>query len=379
MTDIVYVDDDPDDFLAQAAYEQRKRIEKILFDKADLARGLESAATAFVWVFDFFLISSSSGGVDENGLSLIQKWKAMPGGRPTTVLVSNNLEKAIGEPPGPLPRRHVIAQRHGVEWIGDKSGDKAKETIRQIIELADAAATVAKTLKPFTAVEHNFGSYEAERLCFEVLGAPRGTDWANSAQRQIDRARPPREVPTASEGATARSIIGWLLAHVLPYASFLLTDAQSAIRLEVTPATFRVMAKAVTGKKRRAGHRKTFADCQYQGPLATFLGRRWWRAAIDDLAWQLSQDQLGFRPALEKLAGEAKIRWLDQPEPVLVADADLIETDDVADAKDCVRVTDEDFPANVDPVWVRIVSAREDKQLAAKVVYEDRDLLSLAE
>lgn len=114
-------------------------------------------------------------------------------------------------------------------------------------------------------------------------------------------------------------------------------------------------------------------------PLANFIGRRWWRAAIDDLAWQLSQDDEGFRRAFEKFAGATTISWLEQAEPVLLSDADLVETLEIADAKACVRVADEDFPANVDPAWALITSARQDKLLAAKVVYEDRELLKASE
>lgn len=75
------------------------------------------------------------------------------------------------------------------------------------------------------------------------------------------------------------------------------------------------------------------------------------------------------------MAGATAIEWLLQSEPVLLSDANLVETDEVVEARECVRVTDEDFPANVDAAWVRIEAAREDRQLEAKVVYEDRDLL----
>jgi hypothetical protein len=65
-------------------------------------------------------------------------------------------------------------------------------------------------------------------------------------------------------------------------------------------------------------------------------------------------------------------------EPVLVSDADLVETGEVAHAQECVRITDEDFPANVEPAWVRIADVRENRDLAAKVIFEDRDLVEMA-
>ncbi|TCS09300.1 hypothetical protein EV281_1011181 [Rhizobium sp. BK418] len=193
--------------------------------------------------------------------------------------------------------------------------------------------------------------------------------------RHIDRARPPREVSTPSDTLKAQVVIGWLLAHVLPYPSFLLTDRQAALRLQITPDSFRKLVETVGTDGNGGAHQGKLLASRYEGPLSRFLGPRWWRAGIDDLAWHLSQDAAGFQAALEALAGTGAIKWLEQSEPVLVSDADLIETDEIAEAKDCVRVTDEDFPAGIDPAWVRIDEARSDKKLAAKVIYEDRELL----
>jgi hypothetical protein len=67
---------------------------------------------------------------------------------------------------------------------------------------------------------------------------------------------------------------------------------------------------------------------------------------------------------------------LGQREPVIVSDADLVETSEIAETSDCVRAQDDDFPPDVDPAWVRIDLAREDARLAAKVVFDDRELLA---
>jgi hypothetical protein len=372
MADVVYVDDEPDAFMAKATPEQRARIQELTYIRDKGTESLAAPAEALVWLFDFFLVDAAPGNsFDENGLSLFQKWKVTAGGRPTTIVVSSDLEKAVGEPLGPVERHHVIAQRHGVEWIGDKS----EETLQRVVALADAAAVISADLKPSTDKE-TFGTYELDRMIFDVLRAPRDADWVHSAQRQIDRARPPREVPANSQAATARTIVGWMLAHVLPYPSFLLSDAQAALRLQIAPASFQAIADATHDAEGKEHSLNAFAPCQYTGPLSTFLGRRWWRAAIDDIAWQFSQDGEGFRPAFEKFAGGKVVKWLDQSEPVLLFDANLVETEEVAEASDCVRVTDEDFPANVDPAWVLIDAVRRDRLLAAKVVYEDRDILS---
>jgi hypothetical protein len=374
MADIVYVDDDPFGFMSLLRSDEQGRLQEFEFGESFPAlEALEAAKTAKVWLFDFFLVADRQASTDdENGLSFFQKWKReAAGARPTTVLLSSQLEQAIGEPIGKIERRHAIAQRHGVEWIGEKD----ENTLRQVIELADAALLIGGSLNAIQAKTLNFGTYNLEQLCYEVLRAPRDAEWASSAQRQIDRARPPREVPIATEAATARAIIGWLISHVLPYPSFLLTDAQAALRLQMTPAGFVSLSDYVDDADGNE-HRARLAACRYTGPLDRFLGRRWWRAGVDDLAWRLSEAEGGFAAGFEALMGNFAVERLDDfDEPVLVSDADLIETSEIADARDCVRVTDEDFPANVEPAWVRIADVRENRQLAAKVIFEDRDLV----
>lgn len=369
---IVYIDDSPSEFMALADSGTAAIAEFTFQDDDPNEKAFTAARTANVWLFDFFLVADPH---DENGLSLFQKWKATIGGRPTTVVVSSDVEKAVGEPLGPIERHHVIAQKHGVEWIGDKT----KDTLNRVIELSDATDFIAKNLDLTPIEGRPLGTYDSEQLCLGVLGVPKDADWANSAMRQIDRARPPREVSTSSGPATAHSIIGWLLAHVLPYPSFLLTDAQAALRLKIQPATFRSIVAEYEGNEGGAAQRGTIETCKYLGPLRDFLGRRWWRAAIDDFAWHLSQDPDGYRAALGKLASKTSIDWLEHSEPVLISNSYLVETDEIAEAKDCVRVTDEDFPANVDAAWILISSAQEDRQLMAKVIYEDRDVLSPGE
>lgn len=375
MPDIVYIDDKPEDFMAVAEGEQKSKIQPFSYEENENPEEAFAAAKrAHVWLFDFFLFANRrSEANDENGLSLFQKWRAaVGGGRPTTVLISSALESAVKEPLGPVERHHVVAQARGVEWIGDKSG----ETLRRLLELADGVNLIAEALQPTGEDGKKFGTYELEQLCVDVLGVPREAEWAHSAQRHVDRARPPREVPIESPAATARVIIGWLISHVLPYPSFLLTDAQAALRLQIMPDSFRSLADAAKVDEQ---HRATLTACRYTGPLAEFLGRRWWRAGIDDLAWQLSEAEGGFSAALETLAGDVPVERLDGlDEPVLVSDADLVETSEVAEARECVRITDEDFPANVEPAWVRIADVRENRDLAAKVIFEDRDLVEMA-
>lgn len=375
MPDIVYVDNDPDSFTHLIPELEENRVGTFIYSEEYPAEdALEPAKEAKVWLFDFFLVEPAHAqSKDENGLSLFQKWQAaVVEGRPTTVLISSALESAVKEPLGPVERHHVVAQRRGVEWIGDKS----IETWRRVVQLADGATVIGDALKPAQEEGKPLGTYELEQLCYDVLQVPKDAAWGNSAQRQVDRARPPREIPLAP-AATARALLGWLISHVLPYPSYLLTDAQAALRLQVAPESLRAIVDSDDADS--ASARELLDPSMYRGPLADFLGRRWWRAGVDDLVWNLSETEDGYRAAMEARAGKAVLIWLDHSEPVLVSTDDLVETEEVAEANDCVRVTDEDFPANVDPAWVRIDAARENRELRAKVVFEDRELLSADE
>lgn len=372
MPDIVYVDNEPNELVQKATLEQKARIRPFVFDKSNPEENeaaFAAASDASLLLFDFFLLDEQVPSENsENGLSLFNKWRSViSADRPVTVLVSSDLEKAIGEPIGPVERHHVLAQRLGVEWIGDKSDQAIADTIARVIALADASIAIRQVLE---AVEGNDSGDSAplhvERICFDVLGASKDARWANSAQRQVDRARPPRiETPSAGFGA-ARPIVAWLVGHALPYPSFLISDAQAAVRLGLTPASFRSLVEAKA---------EAFGLVCYDGPLRSFLKRRWWRAGIDDLVWKESQGPEPYRERLQNFAGAIQLDWLEMADPVVVADDRLVETEDIADASQCVRATDEDFPSNVDPAWVSLEEAKGDRILAAKVIFDDRPLL----
>lgn len=362
MPGIVYVDDKPEEFTGQLPKDVRDRFVNFTFENGEVGReAFEAAKSAHVWLFDFFLVEQNPAIEDENGLSLFQKWRAAMGdGRPTTVVVSNDLQKALGQDPGPIARRHVIAQRIGVEWIGDKSRD----TVERILQLEDAANGIAKSSKALEGQNSGDLVFDLASFCLDVLKVPAEASWANSAQRQVDRARPPRI--GSGGGGVVRVTVGWLLAHVLPYPSFLLTDAEAALRLGVTPASVEKLERNDAGP---------LGAAVYKGPLCDFLGRRWWRAGIDRLAFDATGTEASYEEALAKATGSTDWEHLTLTEPVLLSNADLVETNEVAEASECVRVVDEDFPADVEPAWVRINEAKADRQLAAKVIFEDRDVL----
>jgi hypothetical protein len=364
---IVYVDDDYDTLLSLLEHSERN-----LFVAAspDDERTLESlfskAKDADLWLFDFFLEpeAPSTGSQNElnilreNGLSIFQKWRhAVQDARPFTALISSDLEKAVGQSPR-FERRHILAERIGVEWVADKTG----ADLRQIIALYNAARELRLQCDQWQE-----GTPYLRFLATEVLKLPH-CGWSRSAERQIDRARPPLSSHMPSSYAKAREILSWLLAKVLPYASFLLTERQAAVRIGVSLETFRTLNAA----EKANSLSMQLAGAQYIGPLNSFHGARWWRAGIDHLVWEASQGGLSYTDFLVSKADGQELIFLTQADPVVVYDADLIETDEIAESTDCVRAQDEDFPADADPAWVKCSDLEGDRNLAAKVFLEDK-------
>ncbi|MDJ0449262.1 hypothetical protein [Methylocystis sp. JR02] len=367
MPDIVYVDDEPD--LAISA-QQAPHFAVFRFEDLSDDEAFRAAKEASLWLFDFFLVGHPGAeGRDENGLSLFSKWRgALSRNYPPVAVVSNDLEKVLGSPLGPRARLHVQAQALGVEWLGDK---RCEHVVDKLIELAEASRTLASSINSSVASEDAEAAMTIgiQRLCFELLKAPSNARWCRSVERQVDRARPPRITPPIDGVGAARLIIAWLLHQVLPYPSFLLNDTHAAVRLGLDLESFRrVMACECELSK-------LIGSCIYEGPLKTFDNRRWWGGGIDFVAWELSQEQSDYESAILRKAEGLRVDFLRMEQPVIVSDSDLVETNEVGEARDCVRAADESFPQGVEPAWVKLSDALEDRKLAAKVIYEDQELM----
>jgi len=106
---------------------------------------------------------------------------------------------------------------------------------------------------------------------------------------------------------------------------------------------------------------------------------RWWGAGIDAIEWGLPRQKEARTQALRQLVAPVALVELEFSDPVVVSDADLVETDEIAPASDCVRASDEHFPPQAAPAWVKITDAKQDRALARKVRQEDqRDLVGQA-
>jgi hypothetical protein len=96
---------------------------------------------------------------------------------------------------------------------------------------------------------------------------------------------------------------------------------------------------------------------------------------LELLTWTLSNSPQGFSSGLQATASPLRLELLDLEEPVVVFDSDLVETNQVADAAQCLRALDDHFPPDVPPAWIRREEALNDRGLRDKVIFEDRDEL----
>ena len=316
--------------------------------------------TANLLIVDYFLDESARDlSRSENGLSELMKLRQ----KPVAALVSNDLQDALQEPIL-AARRHVLAARNGVAWVADKTDPG---TASELLAIADASARIRAICG-----ETNVDSFE--RVLKNALSFPSDYEWSATAERHLDRARPPHPpAPSISTVAAAsREIITWLLHKIMPFPSLLIESRHVALRLGVKNDWLQKLLKS----EQRSKLTETLKAAEYTGVLSNYQGRRWWwRAAVDYFVWSCSSGTQPYKAALSEAAA-TKPRFLKEENPVIVSDADLVETDAVAEASDCVRALDESFPPEVPPAWVKIADVLGDASLREKILFEDRPVLS---
>lgn len=374
--DILYVDDDPDALLGAAkrsGADARFSVAGI----ADLKAIERPLAGATAWVLDFYNDEGSRedptfAGTESTGLSLFQRLRLLAGeSRPPAILISNHLETALGQGVT-AGLRHRLAEEVGVEWVADKSPETGAY-VREILAIADATATFQAAAKVLAAAQP--GDYVAA-LADNLLRLSTDAQWRPLAISDVDAWRPP-VLRAASEGAggerldvNARPFVAWMIRQTLAYPSFVISIAQVAARLGVSTSSLRTCAAAENGLAKALG------SLEYSGVLKDFVGKRWWSAGVDDFVFSLpgaSDDRQG---ALEALAGKSELEFLNIDDPVVVSNADLVETDQIAPSEDCVRASDEHAPSHAPPAWVLKRDVARDRTLARRVWLEDQTTLA---
>src|ERR1017187_10479 len=173
----------------------------------------------------------------------------------------------------PQAREHAIASANNLEWVFAKprAADRSHWTM-QVLSLANAVGQLP-TAWPGELVK-------AEKELARLLAAPSQGAWVDRALTDVRACHPPlHELSLWTHGL---AVIRWLLHRILPYPCFLSNAEYLAARFRVTTQS---LDKALQAETELGVALK---ELEYRGILAGFLGPRWWRVAIENFLWELT-------------------------------------------------------------------------------------------
>jgi hypothetical protein len=254
-------------------------------------------------------------------------------------------------------REHALAKMLDLDWVFQKGDSQHFE-----VEVLSLARAVKSLPHPWPNTKESHGAL----LRLLKLGKNR---WYVRALNDVEKAKPPQDVH--AETTNGMAFIRWLLHDVLPFPTFLLDERYLAARLHVSPPSFR---KALANKKTVANKLEEFS---YQGILADFAGRRWWRAGIESWLWGETDGQPFDKTALQAVAKKLSpsLKVVDVARPVVELDDQFRPTDNLLDVSDAVQIVPDDWPSTADPAWIGISYAKKHPAIAARVSGQDRERL----
>jgi hypothetical protein len=296
-----------------------------------------------------------------NGLALSAVLRAhldnRPGTRPQAIALYTGQAARISPHLPEEIRRQVLARLHNVEWVFQKQD---KNRASRIVSFANGVVAVSGF--PISTE----GDVESE--LFKLLRlTPKPRPFATRARADVLAAHPP--VHEFSEATHALALIRWLAQRILPYPCFLLDSSHVARRLRVS---VRTLSDFMTGTGRLA---RALEEARYTGVLDELVGRRWWRAAIDDIVFDLTDGKMSDDAlyAAYKKASKASIRKAPS-DPVVALSAAY--NGSLASAGECVRIRPDDWPLYADIAWAKTAECNRDPRLRALVDPSDRGKLA---
>ena len=252
-------------------------------------------------------------------------------------LLSANLTELVRDF-SPSVTEHAAARINGLDWAFDKRPiDGLPELSERIMHFAEGVLDVRREWPA------DGDSVDREEVLRQLLALP-SADWADVAARDVHASQPPiNQLGAASHGL---SVLRWLGQRILPYPTFLLDATRLAMACGIDP-------DALGGSLNATALETGFESLRYRGPLADFLGPRWWRAGVRRLVRDWTAES---RPssAMAAAVGErvgAQLPPLDPPSSVLCIDGALRQVG-VAARELAVRVRPDDWPPFAETGWM---------------------------
>lgn len=254
---------------------------------------------------------------------------------------------------------HIVARAHNLEWVFEKNGaeNPISERARRVGELAGAVESLPQDWPGDAAAS-------ATEALHAWLALAKNAPWVDAATREIRRCRPP--IHEFAEHTHGIGVVRWALHKILPYPTFLLDEAHLAARLRVSLDSLRAAAESTD-------FNAFFGTALYSGQLASFLGRRWWRAGVEHAIFEATADTPGDLSALQEVL-KKKVPAIEAEQaprlfPVLgqqFRTKDLLATEDAV-----VEVRPDDWPPFADEAWALRSDLEDVPELKAVAVEEE--------
>lgn len=286
-----------------------------------------------------------------DGLSVAASFRSQQrsGGYSSAVCVhTGDLEKLAPDLPD-HPREALTAAQHDLDWVFAWGSN---DFGAKLLSLAAAVGSVRKNVE---SLGGDFG--------FSWLSGSSGR-WQDLAIRQIEECRPPAHAIAVSTGGTA--YVRWLAQKILPYPTFLYDDFHAANYLGLTVRSLEQMSSHPLVVE---------IGAVYDGPLSSFSGRRWWRAALEALLESCGVDEWessGDRANALSSHMDLELQPLDTEAGVVVYSSSGKVDGVGCDPKNAIRMHADGWPAYADDQWMRIEDIQDDLSLQSQISGIDR-------
>ncbi|SEU24618.1 hypothetical protein [Stigmatella erecta] len=366
---ILHVDDEPDDlrgWIDEVRSQSRVQIEVCHPDDVT-EQNLRNASLVLV---DFKIERwerRENAGVlalkPSNGLALLSVLQeaayALDKERPRAFSLFTAVVKDVAR--GLVPQPHIVARAHNLEWVFSK-------TTPNVVIRAQRAAELAEAVRSLPRPWPGDSSRHASDALKKWLMIPPEVSWAEAAWDAVVRCRPPMH--EFAEHTHGIGVLRWALHRVWPYPTFLLDDAHVAARLRVDLESLRTQLESNQKLS------DLLAPVQYRGPLANFSGRRWWRAGLESIIFDLASSDPAstalFHSQLIEKAPGLKVFKSGLLFPVI--DEVFNVKSSLAAADQVVEVVPDDWPPFADSAWALKSDLDVHAELAAVAVRdEDED------
>ncbi|WP_420135047.1 hypothetical protein [Rhodopseudomonas sp.] len=238
-------------------------------------------------------------------------------------------------------KEHLLSPSLDVEWILYKIADDAPSKIQQLV---DGFTTTQKA-----AGKNGLSLEELENL----LSIPSEKDWTANAKTELRAARAPiSQLDEQTEDPFGPTqALRWLCHRALPYPGLVLSDLYAAWALGISPEALQSIGKL----EATTSWLKELKNVEYVGPLQNFMGRRWWRAGIDYLVWELdkeTQNQGSREKAWEAVAPGANVSRVYSTSGYVVTWTPELSEQCIADINICVQLKPPGWPAEALEPWI---------------------------